>query len=85
MLKLVKKKVKYLVLLVWLQPFVSTAVENKIPTPEFNTFTADIFAARLAKANLVTKTDFDNKLISLNKKINSNKTKHILVQTQLKN
>ena len=35
---------------------------------KFNKFTAGIFDARLARANLVTKTDFDNKLISLNKK-----------------
>ena len=35
---------------------------------KFNKFTAKIFDARLARANLVTKTDFDNKLISLNKK-----------------
>ena len=35
---------------------------------KFNKFTAEIFDARLARANLVTKTDFDNKLISLNKK-----------------
>ena len=37
-------------------------------TPEFNNFTAEIFAARLAQANLVAKTGFDTKLISLNKK-----------------
>ena len=42
------------------------------------------FAARLAQANLVTKIDFDTKLISLNKKINSNKTKHLLVENELK-
>ena len=39
-------------------------------------------AARLVQANLVTKTDFDNKLINLNKKINSNKTKHILIENK---
>ena len=44
--------------------------DKYITTPEFNKFTAEIFAARLAQANLVTKADFDNKLISLNKKIN---------------
>ena len=32
------------------------------------------FAARLAQANVVTKTDFDNKLTSFNKTITSNKT-----------
>ena len=44
--------------------------------------TAENFAARLALANLLTKTDFDNKLISLNRKINSNKAKHFLVENE---
>ena len=30
----------------------------------------------LAQANLITKTDFDGKLSSLNRKINLNKSKH---------
>ena len=34
--------------------------------------------ARLAQANLITKTDFDAKLPSLNKKITLNKSKHLL-------
>ena len=58
--------------------------DKYITTPEFNKFTADIFAARLAQANVITKTDFDNKLISLNKKINSNKTKHLLIENEFK-
>ena len=33
---------------------------------------------------LVTKTDFDTKLLSFNRKITSNKTKHVLVQNWLK-
>ena len=37
-----------------------------IATPWFNKLTAEYFAARLKQANLVTKTDFDNKLNSLN-------------------
>ena len=49
-----------------------------ITTPGFNTLAADVFNARLAQANLVTKTDFDAKLSSLNRKITSNKTKHLL-------
>ena len=48
-------------------------------TAEFNNLTAKRFAARLAQANLVTKTDFDTKLISLNKRNKANKTKHLLV------
>ena len=40
---------------------------------------------RLAKANLITKTDFDAKLLSLTRKITQNKTKHLLVENELKN
>ena len=41
-----------------------------------------MFAARLAQANLITKIDFDTKVKSL-KKINSNETKHLLVENEL--
>ena len=34
-------------------------------------------------ANLVNKTDFDNKLLNFNKRTNSNKTKHLLVENEL--
>ena len=34
-------------------------------------------------ANLVNETHFDNKLLSLIKRINSNKTKHVLVENKL--
>ena len=36
--------------------------DKYITTPEFNTLAVDVFNARLAKANLITKTDFDAKL-----------------------
>ena len=39
--------------------------DKYITTPEFNTLAADVFNARLAQANLITKTDFDAKLLSL--------------------
>ena len=42
--------------------------DKYITTPEFNKFTAEVFDARLARANLITRKDFDNELISLNKK-----------------
>ena len=42
------------------------------------------FKARLAKVDLVAKTDFDTKLQRLNKKITSNKAKHLLVENELK-
>ena len=55
-----------------------------ITTPEFNKLTAEKFSARLKQANLVTKTDFDDKLKSLNQKINSNRTKHLVPENELK-
>ena len=62
-------------------------VENKIPDyskyitiQEFKKLTIKKFKGRLKQANLVTKTDFDNKLISFNRKITSNKTKYLEVQ-----
>ena len=42
--------------------------DKYITTAEFNKFTSEILAARLAQANLITKTYFHAKLISLNKK-----------------
>ena len=54
--------------------------DKYITTPEFNNLAARVFTARLAQPNLVAKTDFDDKLRSLNQKINSNKTKHLLVE-----
>ena len=52
--------------------------------PEFNTLAADDFNARLAQVNLITKTNFDARLSSLNKKTTANKTKHLLVENELK-
>ena len=49
-----------------------------------NTLAASVFNTRLAQANLITKTDFDAKLSSLNRKITSNKSKHLLVENELK-
>ena len=56
--------------------------DKYITTPEFNTLEARVFNARLAQANLVTKTDFDTRLRSLSKRITSNKTKHLLVENE---
>ena len=58
--------------------------EKYITTPEFNKLTAGNFPARLKQANLVRKTDFNDKLKSLNQKNNSNKTKNLLVENQFK-
>ena len=70
----------------------TTDIENKlnnhnhdkyVATSEFNTLAANVFNARLAQANLITKTDFDAKLSSLNRKITANKTKHFLNDNDL--
>ena len=58
--------------------------EKYIDISDFNKFAADVFNARLAQANVITKTDFDAKLSSLNRKITKDKTKHLLVQIELK-
>ena len=58
--------------------------EKCITTPEFNILAARVFNARLAQADLVTKTDFDAKLQSLNKNINSNKKSICLLKLNLK-
>ena len=53
-----------------------------ITIPECNKLTAEVFDARLARAVFVT--DFGIRLISLNKKVNSIKKKHLLVENELK-
>ena len=55
-----------------------TGTENKlnnhnhdkyIDNSEFNKLSVDVFHARIAQANLITKTDFDAKLLSFDEKI----------------
>ena len=58
--------------------------DKYITTQEFNTLAADVFHARLAQANLITKTDFEAKLPSLNRKITANKTQDLLVGNEFK-
>ena len=58
--------------------------DKHIDTQEFNKLAADVFNARLKQANVVTKTDFDDKLSNLNRTITSSKTKHVLVENELK-
>ena len=36
----------------------------------------------MVQASLITKTDFDAKLSSLNKKITSNKTRHLIIEKE---
>ena len=47
--------------------------------------TASVFNATLAQANLITKTDFDAKVSSLNRKITANKTNNLHAENGLKN
>ena len=67
-----------------------------ITAQELKKLTVDNFAARLKQANLASKNYiadilfrkkkryFDEKLKNYNKQITSNKTKHILIQSELK-
>ena len=57
--------------------------DKHVDTSEFNKLAADVFNVRLAQTNLITKTDFDAKLSSLNRKITQNKSKHLLVENEL--
>ena len=63
---------------------------NKIPNHDkyiiaavFIKLTAESCTAKLKQADSVNKTDFDNKLTSINRRITLNKTKHLEVQNKL--
>ena len=76
---LVKKKTNYETKISELEKKLTNHSYDKyITIPEFNTLAADVSNARLTQASLITKTDFDAKLSSLNRKIKSNKSKHLL-------
>ena len=51
---------------------------------DFNTLAAIVFNVRIAQTNLLSKTGFDAKLSSINRKITSIKSKHLLVENELK-
>ena len=50
--------------------------DKYIDTSEFNKLAADVFNARLAQGSLITRSYFNAKLSSLNRKITENKTRH---------
>ena len=50
-----------------------------------NTLVVSVFNARLAQANLVAKTDFDDTVSSLDSKIAGNKTKNESIENEFKN
>ena len=56
---------------------------NILPHKKFNKLTEENFEEGLKQADLVNKTDFDNKLTRFNKRIASNKIKHLEVQKKL--
>ena len=60
--------------------------DKYITTPEFKTLEADVFKARLeAQIDLIGKPDFDSRLKEINDRVFKNKTKHLLVENELKN
>ena len=67
----------------------STEIEKKltnhnhdkyITSTEFNISAADVFNAKLVQANLITKTDFDAKLSSINRNITAINQKICLLE-----
>ena len=71
---LVKKKTIYDTIISELEKKLTDHNHEKYSIiPEFNTLVASVFNARLAQADLITKTDSDAKLSSLNRKITANK------------
>ena len=56
-----------------------------ITTPEFNTMAVDVFKARLAaQTDLIRKLEFDIKLKSISNRVTKNKSKHLLVENELR-
>ena len=58
--------------------------EKYFTPPEFNALAATVFNAKLAQADLVTKTDFDAELKKNSDRVTSNKFKHLLLENKLK-
>ena len=58
--------------------------DKYVAASEFKTLAANVFNARLTQANLIAKTDFDANLSTLNRKTTANKSKHLLVENELK-
>ena len=60
--------------------------DKYITTPEFNTMVASTFNARLAaQTDLIIKREFDIKLKGISDRVTKNKTKHLIVENELKN
>ena len=80
---------KYLMLIIQLKNTKITEIENKLNNHNHDKYidttklAADVFNARIAQANLITKRDFGSKLSNLYRKITKNKTDHLIVQNEL--
>ena len=60
------------------------SIEGKyLTTVDFIKFTSDIFGVKIKQKELINKSDIDRKLININKKITSSKTKHIEADKKL--
>ena len=60
--------------------------EKYITTPEFDTMAATVFNARLAvQTDLIRKPELDFKLKSVSDRVTKKKTKHLLIENELKN
>ena len=59
--------------------------DEYITTPEFNTLVASVFKARLAaQTDLIRKPEFNFKLKDISDRVTKSKTKHLLVENELK-
>ena len=58
--------------------------DKYITTSEYNQLTTENLKARFKQSDLVSKTEFDTKLQDISKRITSNKSKHLLVENELK-
>ena len=59
--------------------------DKYITTPEFNTMAATVFNARLAaQTDLIRRLEFDFKLKGISDRVPKNKTKHLLVENELR-
>ena len=54
-------------------------------TADYNKFTSNILDVKLKQKELVNKSGIDKKLININKKITSNKTKHVEAEKKITN
>ena len=54
-------------------------------TADYNKFISNILDVKLKQKELVNKSGIDKKLININKKITSNKTKHVEAEKKITN